>query len=190
MFFFLNSVLFGFSLAIDAVTVSVANGIAEPEMKKRKSFLIAGIFAFFQFAMPLIGWVCVHYIAEVLEGLTKFIPFIALLLLTAIGIKMIIEGARKKNDETPNKPPDFFQLILQGVATSIDALSVGFTIASYTVISAIICASIIAVITFALCLIALFLGKKIGEKFTSVSSIIGGIILILIGIEIIVTSFI
>lgn len=183
--FFTTSILLGIGLAMDAFSISVANGIKEPKIKLKRSCLIAGIYAFFQFIMPLIGWICVHTIAQIFSKIQILIPWIALLLLLYIGIKLIIDGIKcKKDDGFCNIRLSFKQLLIQGVATSIDALSVGFAIENYNSLMAFICAVIIAIVTFILCMLGLKLGKKIGEKIIEKASIVGGIILIIIGIEI------
>ena len=89
--FFFRSILLGFGLAMDAFSVSVANGLNEPKMKFPKMCGTAGIFAFFQFLMPMIGWLCVCLIASLFGFFEKLIPWIALVLLCFIGIKMIID---------------------------------------------------------------------------------------------------
>lgn len=187
--FFFNSVLLGVGLAMDAFSVSLANGLNEPDMKSRKLCGIAGVFAAFQAAMPMLGWICVHTIVEKFQAFEKFIPFIALILLVYIGGKMLLEGLKKDAvEETENRAVGFFALLLQGVATSIDALSVGFTIAEYGFVMALVCALIIAVVTFFICAAGLVIGKKFGTKLANKASIFGGVILILIGLEIFLTG--
>lgn len=181
--FFFNSALLGIALAMDAFSVSVANGLNEPTMKRGKGFLIAGTFAFFQYLMPMIGWTCVHFIVEAFSVVAKFVPYVAFVVLAAIGTKMIVDGVKKKEEKAA---VGFVGLLVQGVATSIDALSVGFTIAEYSVWGAVICGAIIAVETFGICLFGLFLGKKFGQKLSDKATIIGGVILILIGLEIMI----
>ncbi len=186
--FILKSILLGAGLAMDAFSVSLANGLNEPKMKKRRMCFIAGVFAFFQFLMPLIGWVCVHTIAQYFVAFEKFIPWIALVLLCFIGGKMLIEGIKSKESDNESCAVCASALFVQGIATSIDALSVGFTIADYDFIKALISCLIIAVVTFIICMVGLFLGKKFGTKFAGKASILGGVILILIGIEIFITG--
>ena len=185
--FFLNSVLLGIGLAMDAFSVSLANGLGEPKMKKSKMCGIAGVFGVFQGLMPMLGWVCVHTILQKFQAFEKWIPWIALALLGFIGGKMLIEGIKNKQEEEVSKL-GFLTLLVQGVATSIDALSVGFTIADLNVWMALVSALIIAVVTFALCVLGIYLGKKFGTKFSNKATIIGGVILILIGIEIFLTG--
>jgi len=185
--FFLNSILLGVGLAMDAFSVSLANGLNEPKMKGGRMSLIAGVYAFFQFAMPMIGWICVHTIVVYFQSFEKFIPWIALVLLLYIGGKMLIEGIKGGEEESEeDKKLGFGTLIVQGIATSIDALSVGFTIADYGAIMAFVAALIIAVVTFAICMAGLLIGKKVGTKLSNKASILGGVILIAIGIEIFV----
>lgn len=195
--FVITNILLGIGLAMDAFSVSIADGLNEPDMKKSKGFLIAGTFAFYQYLMPIIGWVCVHYLVEKFQIFQKFVPWIALILLGFIGGKMLIEGLQKdKGADSDNqtgknsssKKLGFAMLMLQGVATAIDALSVGFTIASYDALAANIACLIIALVTFVTCLAGLKLGKKAGEKLESKASILGGIILIAIGLEVFVSN--
>ena len=182
--FFLNSVLFGIGLAMDAFSVSAVNGLNEPEMKRNRMCLIAGTFALFQIAMPLTGWICVHTISSAFSSAQRFIPWIALILLLYIGGKMLIEGIRGGDAEEEKTAVGMGALMLQGVATSIDALSVGFTIAEYDFAMALVESLIIGMVTFIICVIGILIGKKFGAKLAQKASILGGIILIAIGIEV------
>lgn len=189
--FLMNSVLLGVGLAMDAFSISLANGLNDSQMSKTRMNIIAGVFALFQAAMPMIGWTCVHTIVQYFSSFEKFIPWIALVLLLYIGGKMLIEGIKGGDEEPDNtKKLSLGTLLIQGVATSIDALSVGFTIAGYNLLMALICALIIAVVTFAICIAGLFIGKKVGTKLAGKANILGGIILIGIGIEIFVTGLV
>ncbi|MBQ8577336.1 MAG: manganese efflux pump [Clostridia bacterium] len=225
MLFFVNSAMLGVGLAMDAFSVSLANGLAEPKMKGRRMLLIAGVFAVFQALMPLTGWFCVHNLAKLFVSFSVLIPWIALALLVYIGSKMLYEGiqcsrerkaaentcgeqcpiaagaAEDRGDrgnraESASRKTDadacgcsgavvgFGGLLVQGVATSIDALSVGFTIAEYDALSAVVSALIISVVTLAICLCGVAIGKKFGTKLAGKASILGGVILIAIGLEI------
>lgn len=188
LIFLVNNVLLGVGLAMDAFSVSLANGLNEPNMRKSRMSLIAGIFGVFQGVMPLIGWVCVHTIVQYFSIFEKFIPWIALALLCFIGGKMLIEGIKGDDSENEVKKLGIGALLMQGVATSIDALSVGFTIAEYDFGMASLSALIIAFVTFIICIIGLYLGKKFGTKFAGKASILGGVILIGIGLEIFITG--
>ena len=179
----LNSFLLGIGLAMDAFSVSLANGLNEPKMSTGRMNLIAGTFAFFQWLMPMLGWVCVHTILQYFTALQAYIPWIALILLVYIGGKMLLE-ARNQDEESEAVPVSLRLLAVQGVATSIDALSVGFTIAEYDFTAALIASLIIGVVTYVICLIGLKLGRVAGMKYASKASVLGGVILILIGLEI------
>jgi len=193
-----DSVLLGVGLAMDAFSVSIVNGLNEPNMRRKKSVGIAGTFAFFQFIMPVIGWTCVHTIARAFKEFQKCIPWIALILLLYIGGKMLIEGIKDMlsnnvsvdNCEGANKFVCLgkMALLVQGIATSIDALSVGFTISSYNTLEALLASLIIAVVTFAICIVGLIFGKKFGEKLSDKATILGGLILIFIGLKVFISG--
>ncbi len=188
LLFFINSAMLGVGLAMDAFSVSMANGLNEPNMSRGRLCGIAGVFAGFQAAMPMIGWICVHTILQYFKVFEKFIPWIALILLAYIGGKMLMDGIKNKDGEVEKPEVGFVALMVQGVATSIDALSVGFTIAEYGLVMAIVCALIIAAITFVICVGGLVIGKKFGTKLSNKASILGGVILIVIGLEIFITG--
>ena len=182
--FFVQNILMGIGLAMDAFSVSVANGLNEPSMKKGKMLGIAGMFAFFQALMPMIGWICVHTVVQYFESFEKFIPWIALILLGYIGGKMIYEGLKGEDNDCSKPGLGFGALVLQGIATSIDALSVGFTISEYKLCSALIAALVIAVVTFFICFGGIIIGRKAGTKLCGKAGIFGGVILVAIGVEI------
>lgn len=209
MEFILLSAALGVGLAMDAFSVSLANGLHEPGMRAGRMCGIAGVYAFFQFIMPVIGWVCVHTVEETFQDFQRFIPWIALILLVYIGGKMLLEGLRERTetacgnaegdtaavkggasaveDSCRVKPVlGWRDLLVQGIATSIDALSVGFTIASYSAGKANLAALIIAGVTFFICMGGLAIGKKAGTRLSWKASVLGGCILIAIGIRIFV----
>ncbi len=193
LLFFANSALLGVGLAMDAFSVSMANGLNEPHMRKTRMAVIAGVFGFFQFLMPMVGWVCVHTVVEYFSAFERFIPWIALVLLCYIGGKMLLEGIRNKNENSEEeavKGLSFGGLLVQGIATSIDALSVGFTIAEYDLTTALTGSLIIAAVTFCICMGGLLIGKKAGTHLSGRASILGGIILIFIGLEIFISGLI
>ncbi len=187
--FFFNSLALGVALAMDAFSVSIANGLAEPYMRRGKHCLISACFAFFQFIMPMIGWFILHKLVDVFTALKGYIPWIALILLVIIGSKMIFE-AFGNNAEDVSKSNNgnigLAVVLVQGIATSIDALSVGFTIVDYDAMAAVVCSIIIAAVTFAICYTGLLIGKTVGNRLSFDAGLIGGIILIAIGIEIFV----
>ena len=187
--FFVTNIMLGVGLAMDAFSVSLANGLNEPCMRKRKVFAIAGVFAFFQALMPMLGWICVHTIAQHFKAFEMLIPWIALILLGFIGGKMLIEGIKNETDDPClSKRLGLTALIMQGIATSIDALSVGFAIANYNLVSALFAALIIALVTFCICLPGVLIGRGAGTKLAGKAGILGGIILIGIGIEIFISG--
>lgn len=216
--FICNNILLGAALAMDAFSVSLANGLEDPDMRPGRVCGIAGVFAAFQIAMPLIGWVCIYTIAEYFDAFRAWIPWIALALLAFLGGKMLVEGIRDlQQDAVLKDAPNATDaenetgataegeigasaaadgksggkltvaaLLLQGVATSIDALSVGFTIADYTFPLALLSAAIIGAVTFLLCFLGVHIGKRFGTHLAGRATIVGGLILIGIGIEIFV----
>ena len=186
--FFFNSVLLGVGLAMDAFSVSMANGLNEPDMKKSRMCGIAGVFAGFQALMPLIGWICVRTVVQYFKLFERCIPWIALLLLGFIGGKMLVEGIRDKDSGQEKPGLGMGALLVQGVATSIDALSVGFTIAEYGWLMALVAALIISAVTFVICMAGLVIGEKFGTKLSNKAQILGGVILIAIGLEIFITG--
>ena len=181
----LQSIALGVALAMDAFSVSMANGLNDPGMKKKKMCVIAGTFAGFQFAMPMIGWFCVTTIKEIFAMFERFIPWIALILLLFIGGKMLLDGIRGGDDgENGSAELGVKLLIVQGIATSIDALSTGFTTSAYSAFQAFISSLIIAIVTFVICIAGVKIGKKFGVKLAGKAQILGGVILILIGLKI------
>ena len=177
---------------MDAFSVSLADGLSEQGMKSSKKLAIAGTFAVFQFAMPMIGWILVKTAVEKFSALEIFIPWTALVLLLYIGIEMLIEGIKEKKKDAGDSQEEadkhevltFGTLMLQGLATSIDALSVGLTIESYDAATAFVSSLIIGVVTFAICIAGIEIGRKIGTVLSGRASMLGGVILIAIGIEI------
>ena len=191
---FITSALLGAGLAMDAFSVSVANGLADRGMRTGRMLAIAGTFAGFQFAMPMIGWVVVKRAAEAFEWFSPLIPWIAVVLLLFIGGGLLKDGIEElraaRSGEAPESEAEgvarlsFGTLMMQGVATSIDALSVGFTTAAYNRAQALLSSVIIGVVTLVICMAGLRLGRKLGELLSGRASILGGLILIGIGLEI------
>lgn len=185
--FFLNSMGLGVGLAMDAFTVSIADGLSEPDMSTRRKHLIAGTFAFFQMMMPLAGWFCVHTVISVFGVLEQWIPWIAFVILGLIGANMVKEGFSDDAEASGNTHRiGVSELIMQAVATSIDALSVGITIAEYPFSGAAAAAVIIGAVTYAICLGGIYLGGRVGTRFNRKASVFGGAILIFIGAEILI----
>ena len=187
--FFFTSILLGVGLAMDAFSVSLANALNDPNMIRCKIAGVAGVFAAFQAIMPLTGWICVHTILQYFKAFEALIPWIALGLLGYIGGKMLYEGIKGGDAEEEKPGVGFAALMVQGVATSIDALSVGFTIAEYDLLAAVLAALLIAAVTFVICTAGILIGRKAGTKLAGKAGILGGCILIFIGLEIFITSF-
>ncbi len=183
--FFINSVLLGVGLAMDAAAVSMANGFKEPKMKAWKTVLIALFFGIFQGIMPLIGYFAGRAVLSLIE---KIIPYLSLIILLYLGIKMIY-GAVKKKEKEEVKALTLGVLIMQAIATSLDALTVGFTLAEMVIVETLVCAAIIMTETFIISISGVFIGKKIGTRLGGKAEIFGGAILIFIGLEIFITSF-
>lgn len=182
----ITSILLGLGLAMDAAAVSMANGLNYKDIKINKILLMALFFGVFQGAMPLIGYFMGSAILTKIEWI---IPWVALIILSIIGIKMIIDGTKHDCGCNCNPTPlTIYTILIQAIATSIDALSVGFTISNYSILEAIVSAFIIMVVTFAICVGAVYIGKKFGCKLGKHAVIFGGTILILIGLEIFITG--
>ena len=188
--FFLSSILLGVGLAMDAFSVSIANGLNEPFMRRRKMLTVSAVFAFCQFAMPLIGWFCVSTFVHYFTAFEPFIPYIALALLAFIGGKMIYDGVTCDDTCEECRAVGVVGLILQGIATSIDALSVGFTISDYNFLGATLSSLLIGAVTFVICFAGIVIGKRVGNSISGKASVFGGIILILIGFEIFISGVI
>lgn len=181
----IQSIALGVALAMDAFSVSMANGLNDPQMKRKKQCIIAGTFAGFQFAMPMLGWFCVTTIKELFAKFETLIPWIALLLLLFIGGKMLLDGIKGGDaEEETDGALSAKLLLLQGIATSIDALSTGFTTAEYQLFEAFVSSLIIAVVTFFICVAGVKIGKTFGVRLAGKAQMLGGIILILIGFKI------
>ena len=196
MRFIINSILLGAGLAMDAFSVSCANALREPKMRLPRMSLIAGVFGFFQFLMPMAGWLCVHTIEEHFAAVQGYIPWIALVLLVWIGGNMILEAVRERRESAEASEPvreagrmSASLLLIQAVATSIDALSVGFTIAGYRLQEALASCLIIGAVTFLICMGGLEIGKRAGTRLTWKAGIFGGTILIAIGLEIVISGY-
>ena len=193
----LSGLALGVGLAMDASAVSMANGLNDNRMRLKKIFLIAGMFGLFQGLMPLLGYILGHTLYEALDFIEKYhiIPIIALVILFIIGSHMIVEGIneiieRKKGEDSESNPTflTLKLLIIQAIATSIDALSVGIVISDYSVANAIVTSIIIALVTFMICIPSVYIGKRVGLKLGPYAQILGGSILVIIGFIIFFTG--
>lgn len=187
--FFVNSILFGVGLAVDAFLVALANGLHFPKMRVIKTLGIAAAFSLFQMLAPMIGWAIAHTAFGYFSWIEICFSWTAVAVLIFLGGKMIVEAARNNGDEQMIKV-GVGALIAQCAATSVDALTVGFTIEEYGFLPALVCSAIIASVTFVMYAVGFEVGKKFGMKFRKAASMLGGIVFIAIAVEIIVTTYI
>lgn len=178
--------LLAVGLSMDAFAVSVTNGMTKKNVNLKWTFAIAGCFGIFQGLMPAIG----YFLGSTFtKYITQFDHYIALVLLGFIGGKMLVDGFKGECEEGECALNlTVGTLLLQGVATSIDALAVGVSFAAVmpTSIDALIASGIITMVTFAFCVAAVFVGKKFGDVLNNKAQIVGGLILIAIGVKIFV----
>ena len=190
---YIYSLLTGIAMSVDCMCVSVSDGIIESNMKKPKMFFIAILFGFMQGAMPLIGFT----IGSSVKGyIQKYIPYISFLILLILGLKSIIKAIIEdkkidnKKEEVKEKHISIGEIMVQSVATSIDALTIGFAYLAYDDKMYIyLTFLIIAVITFLLSLFTVFLGRKIGDRLGKVAPFIAGIIFIALAIKFLLGAF-
>ena len=187
LWFFLNSILFGIGLAMDAFSVSLVRGLVEPEMPAKRKLLIAGTFGIFQMLMPLAGWVTVSFFVRIFSAVEALVPWIAFAVLTLIGVRMIIGGIRGGDGEK-GAVNGAAGVIAAAFATSIDALSAGLAMAELDIWRALTETFIIGLVTFFISLLGFFAGRKIGSLIGSRASVFGGAVLVAIGIETLLTG--
>ena len=195
---FLSVFLSGISLSMDAFAVSICNGMIYQDLDKKKTVFMPLVYGIFQAIMPIIGF----YVGLLfIDKIAAFDHWIAFGLLLVIGGKMVYDGInelRSPESEITPKKFSITEVLLQGVATSIDALAVGFSL--NTMLSGVtnvqlwawMSVLLIGLITFTISLCGVFIGKKVGKLFqkkASVAEIIGGAVLILIGIKIVLESY-
>lgn len=177
----LELLLTAIGLSMDAFAVSVTNGLSNRKMKVKWIIAIGLCFGLFQGAMPAIGFFLGRSFTEYISA---FDHYIALLLLGFIGGKMLYEAlSHKDGDENEKKNLAIGLLLVQGVATSIDALAVGVSFAALSV-NIVSAAAFICIVTFAFSIVGVLIGKRFGDIFGNKAEIIGGIILIGIGLKI------
>lgn len=180
--FLLRSAALGVGLAMDAFSVSLVDGLRAPDMGRRGRARVAGTFAFFQWLMPMAGWLCVRTVLALFRSMRQAIPWMAASILCALGARMIWEGISGR-EETATEPGRS-ALLLQGIATSIDALSAGFTLADYGCRAAMAASLVIASVTFVLCDVGVRAGRRFGTRLAGRAGILGGAILIAVGARI------
>ncbi len=188
--FIISSILFGLGLAVDAFLISLAGGVNEPNAKRGKILASALVFALFQLAAPLIGRLCVRTVAERFLFFKECLSGIALAVLLFLGIKMLVEGLRQSKSKDEEKPKSGIgALLLRAAVSSVDALSMGFTIAEYSLWTAVAGAGIIAAITFIAYTAGFFIGRKFGTRLADKAMVIGGILFIVMALEVFIRGF-
>ena len=180
--FFTDVFFIAVALAMDAFAVSVATGISQSGINRRRSVALSGTFGAFQMIMPMIGWLIVSVSVRLVSVIEKAVPWIAAAVLILLGIKMICESFKQDGGETAVKP-GIAGALYAALMTSIDALSVGPTMAEMSFLYVLTESAVIGIVTFAVCLAGFFAGRKIGGIAERRSGLIGGIILILVGIR-------
>lgn len=187
----LEIILLGAALAMDAVAVSLSNGMTEPKMRLSKAAGTAGAFGLFQFFMPLVGYLVGGVFTNFVS---QFAPVLSFVILAFLGGKMIFECVKEMLEKAPpvfrkKKRSGAMELLIQALATSIDALAVGVTLlaleASGTLaLAPLYSALVIGAVTFALSFVAVLVGKKIGSLIADKAEILGGVVLVFIGLKI------
>lgn len=181
---YMELILIAIGLSMDAFAASISKGLCLAEIKYKYAFIVAFFFGGFQFLMPLLGWLLAKSFATYI---VSFDHWIAFLLLSFIGGKMIVEALKKHEIECCSTTLiDVKNLFFLAIATSIDALAIGVTFALLPNINILLSVAIIGVITFILSFIGVFIGHIFGSKFGKWSEVLGGIILIFIGLKILV----
>lgn len=188
-------VLLGVALAMDAVAVSLTNGMSEPRMKPKKIFETAGAFGLFQFFMPLLGY-CVSGVFA--KFVTAVAPVLSFAILAFLGGKMIFGCvrellAKRKPLVKKEKGSETLKLLIEALATSIDALAVGVTLLALETqgalaLAPVYSALVIGAVTFALSFAAVLIGKRAGAAIADKAEILGGVVLVFIGLKILLES--
>ncbi len=176
----IQAVMYGVSLAMDALSVSISDGIILKKPRFCEVMKIALFFAVFQFIMPVIGFFAGTTFASVIESCDHYVAFA---LLAIIGSKMLYEAIKGKDDENTENPLSIKTLTVLAIATSIDALAVGVTFAVVAT-PVLLSSAIIGIVTFVICTIGVYIGSRCGDILGSRAEIAGGVILILIGLKI------
>lgn len=185
--FYLNSLLLGVGLAVDAFIIALSNGMNG--IGGRRGSIVATLLAVFQFAAVMAGWVVAYTAHELCDWIVKVFSWIAVVVFLYMGVKMFMSAARK-TEQSSSAAHGIAAVLLSSAAASVDALTVGFTIEEYGAVAALICSAIIAAVTFMVYTCGHFLGKRFGVKFGTVASVVGGIAFVAIAVEIIVTTYV
>lgn len=182
-----NTILVSVSMAADCMTVGAVDGIEEPKMRWQKALFIALVFGVMQGLMPVIGYFIGYGFADYIDA---YIPWIAFGILTLLAIKNIVDWIKDRKEvkdeekEEGKKPISLPTIFIQGVATSIDALSIGFVYLDSTIPLAMAVFGVIGAITFVLSFITTLLGKKIGKFLDDWAGLISGLVFFGVGLKI------
>lgn len=191
MYWIIEAILLGISLSMDAFAVGLTNGLEDPNIKKKKIILVALTFGIFQGLMPLIGYLLCLPFEKYLKTIIPIVGFVILILLS---INMFVEAYKEKNRD-PNENDknesilSFKRLIIEAIATSIDALLVGLLFIDKELYVSLISFGIFTIVTFGLSIIAVIIGKKFGSKYSILAKILGGLILTGIAIKTLIEYF-
>ena len=177
----LQTIIIGISVSIDALAVSIASGLKLNSLKLNKLVSIPITFGLFQCTMTILGYALSNFLINN-TFIFKYINYIAFLVLVSLGLKMIFIDRKKESEYISDI--NFPILFIEGISTSIDALSIGLTLYKQELNVAIINSIIIGFITFTICMIGIILGKYYGIKYRKNAFIYSGIILIIIGFRI------
>ena len=186
MALFIELLLMGVGLAMDAFAVSVCKGLSMKKLNKKQAVVIGLYFGGFQALMPLVGWVLGSQFQQYITNIDHWIAFV---LLGFIGGKMVIEAVKEWNEEdiveVKDPPLDHKNMFMLAIATSIDALAVGITFAflETPIIEAI---TIIGITTMIISIIGVVVGNFFGGKYKHKAELVGGVILILLGLKILI----
>lgn len=174
-------VILGLALAMDAFAVTISNSFAYPKISRARSLSMPLAFGFFQFLMPVVGFVLGQLVSEFI---TQYAGFITFVILGFIGGKMIWDAfhEEEEGEEASGQTLTVPVLLFQAVATSIDALAVGVSFAALEV-NVLTSSGIIGITTALTCAVALIIGKRFGNALGEKATIIGGVVLILIGLK-------
>lgn len=191
--FYINSLLLGVGLAVDAFIIALANSMNG--IGGKKGFIVAALLAVFQFAAVMAGWAVAYAVTELCVWIEQVFSWLAVAVFLYMGVKSFVSavngGSRENGREKQNGVVSGISaVILQCAAASVDALTVGFTAEEYGVTAAIICSAIIAAVTFVLYAFGHVLGRRFGAKLGKCATVIGGIAFIAIAVEIIVTTYV
>lgn len=179
---FVELLLIGVGLSMDAFAVSVCEGLGMSRLSIRQATVISLFFGGFQALMPLIGWVLGSQLADLITPIDHWIAFA---LLAFVGGKMLWDAFHEddeQGEEAQDAKLDLKELIMLAIATSIDALAVGITFA-FLQVAIVPSVAIIGVVTFMLSFVGVAVGHFFGARFEKPATIAGGVVLILIGVK-------